>query len=308
MTDEDNQNPDAEFDNAFDTDTPVDSGAAVTTPDDDDGTPPEGGAGGDGQGGEGGEGGTGGKPDKTGTAGAAGAETVESLRQQLADLEQKTKSWDGRLRASSQREKELEAKLAEALAAKSTEQVPGDDDLENDPEIKKALEEFPDVVKPILKALKKQSSKTATSGDAVKPVADKVDKLLLDQHIKAITDVHADALDVVQTDEFKDWVESLPAYIQPGVKQTLVKGTSDEVITMLNDYKKATKPADGGETRGADGKTDAERAAETKQKEADAKRKKQLEDAGAVRTRSGGPPEGEADAGDFDGAWNDAPE
>lgn len=248
-------------------------------------------------------------------------DALTKLQRQNEELEQHMKSWGGRLSASDRRNRELEAELERLRQGNaktgSDEKGKGTDadqdalDLENDPELKKALDEFPDAVGPLVKqmsALKKQLSelgKNSTSGaDAVKPVADKVDRLVMQEHIRIIGSKHEDWRDIVipkddKPSELDQWIASKPSYLRPGLEAVRDTGTAEQVIEMLDDLKHDREASTAA----------AEDA--RKKKAAEDKRQKQLEAAGAVPSRGAAKPAANAqgkDPNDFEAGWNEAPD
>ncbi|MBR7002846.1 MAG: hypothetical protein IKI11_09330 [Neisseriaceae bacterium] len=116
-------------------------------------------------------------------------------------------------------------------ATDETETV--DDDLNNDEEVfmsKKDLNKFLNdaVAKQVNERLKIIEQQQAIS------VAEK--------HYQAIYAAHPDADSIVESKELQVWIETLPNYVQNSVKDILKHGTSNEVIDMLNDFKKWQQP------------------------------------------------------------------
>ena len=76
------------------------------------------------------------------------------------------------------------------------------------------------------------------------PVEQTVTKSAVEQHAAALHTAHSD-YDVVIT-KVPDWIKTLPSYAQAGAQAVYDQGTTQDVIALVNDYKKAnpmTTPA-----------------------------------------------------------------
>lgn len=61
-------------------------------------------------------------------------------------------------------------------------------------------------------------------------------------HIKAITDAHADAFEVVESKEFDAWRAGLPAFARAGVDEAINTGSAQEVIDVLTEFRRSVAP------------------------------------------------------------------
>lgn len=237
------------------------------------------------------------------------------LKERLSKIEQTTRSWEGRLSASDRQNNDLR-KERDDLAKKLAEyeqktKAGGETTADVDAELEKLKKDYPDFTGPmwavVEKALKKSQAAVDSKIDtvvkeALKPIEERAANADRERHFSAIAAVHSDWKAVAASKEFNDWIESKPAYLKPGLKQVLDKGTAGEINELLTDYKAfKAPPPDPVAEAAAKKKAEDEAAAE-------AKRKKKLEDAAAVHGRSGGVPGGKKDADDFKGAWNEAPD
>lgn len=253
--------------------------------------------------------------DEAAAADPAKQEAAE-LKARLSEVEHKTKSWEGRLSASDRQNQSLREENA-GLAKKIAEyeqktQAGGETAADVDAELEKLKKEYPDYTGPLWSVIEKALKKSAAAVDskidtavkvALKPIEERADREARDRHFAAIGAVHSDWKQIAGSKELDDWIASRPAYLRPGLKAVLDKGTAGEINELLTDYKAAkAPPADPVAEAAAKKKAEDEAAAE-------AKRKKQLEAAGAVKSRTGGmTTNGKADPNDFDAAFAEAPE
>ena len=72
----------------------------------------------------------------------------------------------------------------------------------------------------------------------------------VEAHHSAILTAHPDASSVVQSAEMEAWVKAQPSYVQPGIRQVLEEGTTEQVIELISSVKESTgavgKGAQGG--------------------------------------------------------------
>lgn len=77
--------------------------------------------------------------------------------------------------------------------------------------------------------------------DAIlKPIREQQAAASLEEHQKIILEAHADAYEIAQSLELKQWVESKPAYMRLAIEQVLAQGQATDVVQLLNDFKKET--------------------------------------------------------------------
>jgi len=195
-----------------------------------------------------------------GAEGAQGAQTVvEGVQGPQADYRdlytkevQRTKSWEGRLKAEAARNRELQDKIKEISekAAQDTT-ISLDELIKADPEIQAFVAEMGDeFMKPFTKLLQVTANKLIN--DAVKPIKETVapikEKLTTDEenaakkHYTTILGAHKDALELLKAGSLNMWIESLP-YKQALEKQRILQeGETQEVIDLLTEYKQTLTP------------------------------------------------------------------
>ena len=115
-------------------------------------------------------------------------------------------------------------------ATDETEQV--DDDLDNDEEVfmsQKDLNKFLNdtVAKQVNERLKIIEQQQAIS--------------VAERHYQEIFAKHPDADSIVESSELANWIAAKPNYVQNAIHQVLKQGTSAEVISLLDDFKKDAK-------------------------------------------------------------------
>lgn len=83
---------------------------------------------------------------------------------------------------------------------------------------------------------------------ALKPLKDKEAKSEAESHYGAIYAKHADADEIAESTEFKDWVAKQPTFVRAGITEALGKGTAQDVIEVFDKFKEAAgkAPAAGG--------------------------------------------------------------
>lgn len=204
--------------------------------------------------------------------------------------EQKMRSWDGRLRKSSEelaKEREAREELERRLAALEHQGKEGDRK-----KLQKWIEDYGDdeEFSHITEVVKQQlndadTGKEIPADEKSKPdEAEGNDMPEVDEaalaHFSAIEQKHADWHEVVG--ELDGWIKQLPGEKALEYSRVTREGTAQEVIAMLDDFKSR------GDDKQHDTTDDADAMA-------------------AVRHRSSGRrPKGKPDKNDFDGAWDEA--
>lgn len=89
------------------------------------------------------------------------------------------------------------------------------------------------------------------------PIEQKQAQDAYQEHINAITAVHPDAGQIVNSDEFTNWVKSQPSYIQPSIVAVVEQGSATQVNELLTNYKASIAPQAPNQTP-QDVKTKAE--------------------------------------------------
>ncbi len=250
-------------------------------------------------------------------AAAAGGQRGDVIdwKARFDELQHSTDSWNGRLKASAVREKELQAQLEKANAdLAAAKKPPETDNLDSDLALQKAMEEYPDVMKPVVNRLKALGDKLKSAEERLEkaansaPLQQKVDQLEIQAHMKRITDVHPDAIPIAESKEFGEWVQARPAHLRKAYQSIYQSGTSDEINGMLTDYKSSRDSGTSAAAKAAaDKKAADEKAAADAKAAEEKKRQEQLKAAGAVRAGGAGPPPGAPNLDDFDAGWNESP-
>ncbi|HET6599720.1 MAG TPA: hypothetical protein VFG60_07130 [Burkholderiaceae bacterium] len=203
--------------------------------------------------------------------------------QRFEELEHKTKSWEGRLKARDREIAELKAELETRDARRDPpEEV-------DTPALDDVWSEYPDELRASI-----QQEIDRRVNERMEPLQQRVETVDTESHYGKIADAHDDYQDVASSNEFHDWIDSHPDYLKPGLQQVIAHGTADQVIALLTDYKTARQAT-----------LEAQQAEQQRQAQS-RKRAQQLNDAAAVRSKPGGIPRGQPDPDDFDAAWAEA--
>lgn len=150
----------------------------------------------------------------------------------------------GQLRAENQRlsvdvdmlKRELEqARKAPKPPPESADSAAGIDDGD----LKSAMEEWPEVVTPLLKRNQQLESRLraleGTVSETVQASRATQEQAVLEAHNQRILAAHPDAFEVAGTDDFQGWLSRQVQVVQTAVQQ----GTADDVVWVLDQYKAA---------------------------------------------------------------------
>lgn len=154
---------------------------------------------------------------------------------------QRQKSWEGRLR---KREEELAAREA-AMSGKGAQEVVDDAEIA---EIQSRLsEDFgEDFVKMIMKLAGYEAQKYAESGvsEKIGGIASVIDQIINDtkeafsaMHYGAIADAHEDFREIAESEEFQQWLASMPDAKRAEADAIIQSGRPGQVIKLLTAYK-----------------------------------------------------------------------
>ncbi|MFK8398163.1 hypothetical protein M2D07_006590 [Pseudomonas sp. BGr12] len=77
---------------------------------------------------------------------------------------------------------------------------------------------------------------------AVAPLQQKHESDAQEAHFRAIHEKHPDADAIIESKELSDWIAKQPTFAQAGFNAVLDKGTSAEVVELLDSFKAATQP------------------------------------------------------------------
>lgn len=173
---------------------------------------------------------------------------LDEANVKASKAEQKMKSWEGRIKAANTRVKELEAQL-ETSSTSNTD----DSDQDKIDKFRKDFPEFGDVLDVMDKRYKANApskDKDTYDPDApidadVKPVAQSDNKPNASNseptdHFKAIVEVHPDIDELTSSKVLVTWIRKQPDYIRPHLEKVYNKGSADEVIKMVAEFKNQT--------------------------------------------------------------------
>jgi len=223
----------------------------------------------------------------------------EALQAELSKEQQKTSSWDGRIRAANDRADALQKELDEL---KARGDKPGKEDTspesevseEDDEVLEKFKEEFPDLVKPLeIMAKRKADQEVAHRMKDIEPKIQSLEKkdeeTSATEHLKAITDAHSDWREIRDSGKLRAWIDAQPSFLRTSLEKVFSDGSTQEVIEMFDTFKRVHSiPTDNPKPNKEDAST------------------KNADDLLAVEGSSGGPPAGKPDNQDFDAGWKDA--
>ncbi|KWR85504.1 MULTISPECIES: hypothetical protein [unclassified Pseudomonas] len=82
----------------------------------------------------------------------------------------------------------------------------------------------------------------AKLAQAVTPLQQKHQSDAQDAHFRAISEKHPDFDSVIESKELSDWIAKQPTFAQAGYNAVLEKGTSAEIVELLDSFKAATQP------------------------------------------------------------------
>ncbi len=247
-----------------------------------------------------------------------GKKSDEDWKAKYEAEQQRTRSWEGRLRKQAEENEALKRRLSELEKAKDTgtdksdegkkDADPEPDDSEAQKILEAFYEDFPSLKKPLEVLLKKQRKEvraeleTELTGkvDAkLKPVLTRVEEEALSEHIGKIAAGHSDWEAVSQSEKFDGWIKSQPSYLRKAYEGVLQDGSAEEIVDLLWTYKEANGL--GRRSANKDGSAD--------KGDKNNRRERQADDAEAVRRKGGKYPTGKhagPDQDDFSGAFEEA--
>lgn len=235
--------------------------------------------------------------------------------------EQRRKSWEGRLKKMEEELKAREAAIAarekgaapadEGSADEEASETPAQEAAETSPDgdedLQKShaalMEDFgPDFAGHIQRLARAEAMKVAAehAGKAAEPVAQRIDSLIGEiqnafaaHHFSAIKDAHDDFEAVVASPEFKTFLDGMPDEKKQKAMEVIDHGRASQIVSLLNDFKAASKQSEPD-------KSPADAWDEEKLSAAEA-----VPNTSPVRIPDRPKP---ASNGDFDQAWDEAPE
>lgn len=158
--------------------------------------------------------------------------------QEAAELRRETAKQTGRL-------KELDSEIEKLKANPPAPKKPDSDGKKPYASLEALQSDYPTIINPLIETVNALQEQINALGGQVNDVrtqvttseADKAkqaEQAKIDAHNKTITDAHPDAFSIVDTDEFQGWIDRKPIY-----GRVMKEGTADEVVEMLDAYKKA---------------------------------------------------------------------
>jgi hypothetical protein len=216
---------------------------------------------------------------------------LEEAKTKASKAEQKMSSWEGRIKAANKRVKELEAQLETA----DVKSASNDSDQEKIDKFRQDFPEFGEVLDVMDKRYKANTpDKETYDPDApLDPVAQTDNTVVKSneptEHFKAIVKVHPDIDELTSSKVIVTWIRKQPDYIRPHLEKVYTKGSSDEVIKMVTEFKSQTG-----------WKSQTETAVDPKQKKLQAMRQTDGSESPGPKNVDG------PDKNDFDGAAKEA--
>ena len=185
---------------------------------------------------------------------------AESLEAELSKERQRTSSWDGRIKASNEKAKTLEAEVKmlreklDKLPTQQTEEEQSDQDVLNKfKETFPELVEFSDVIdRKIKNATKPTPAKdpeSSPSTDDLDPEpASSDDTATVDKsavcNMVEVREIHKDVDEAVASGRIITWINTQPDYMRPTLENVYYGanglGSTKQVIDLLNNFKKQT--------------------------------------------------------------------
>jgi hypothetical protein len=235
-------------------------------------------------------------PDDTTIDWKARAETAEA---ELKKEQQKTSSWDGRIKAANTKAGDL-ATENEKLKLEIAKQP--DPEAESDKEkldkFKKDFPELADVMDVYDKRTAAVKVKEPVNAEVVvNDEGSSGDSTVADEskdnnvHMKDIHDVHPDLAEMVNSGVLLTWIQKQKPFMRPHLEHIYYKGESSQVIDVCTQFKEST----GWKSQLANQDSEKEK---TKQEKLDALKE--------VNSESGGAPPDGPDMNDYDKGAKDA--
>lgn len=150
------------------------------------------------------------------------------------------KERDGR-HAERDRANDLQSQLNALLTKQKDEPLANDSETEEkeDSSLEKLeamFEDYPES-KGILEGLSNSNADlTKQLGELRDQIGKVAETSAASTHFKAINDAHSNAETVLTSDEFKGWIDQMNPIVKGAYEAVYKHGTSDQVISMLNDF------------------------------------------------------------------------
>ena len=168
---------------------------------------------------------------------------------------QRTRSWEGRIRAANERASQAEAKAHQLMVDVSELEKRGKTPSElpsisasDDPDIKQFFLDYPELVKPFEKLVVTKGAEIARQvvderlkeyDPKIKNIEERVNVTVTATHFDLIQDAHADWQSMMDDGEVTRWIEAQPSFSRGNLNRIVTHGTADEAIELLSEVKKA---------------------------------------------------------------------
>jgi hypothetical protein len=226
----------------------------------------------------------------------------QAAQSTIGDLTHKFNSANGRISALTRKVNELTATQAVAPTgdAKKDAKAAGEaadnaQSILDDPEFKAFREEYPEVAKPLEKALTAITAKNDQLERELSTITTDRREQFFDRQESALATKHPDWREATASPQFAAWYTNAPPYMKAAVERHAEHiGDAEEVAHILNTFKLET---------GFKGQTQSPGGAKPQGSEAElsAKRKKQLESSTGAAGKGAGAPSGAPN--DFESAF-----
>lgn len=189
------------------------------------------------------------------------------LEQARKESDAQIRLLNSRLQSLSAQYQELKAQTKQQAAAPAKDSADAADEPDLPDSFKELMEEFPDFAKPMQEYVERQVQKalksvTSEVDKRVRPIESHIDTSETNAHLNAIRSAHPDFDEIVGGFDLLQWIESLPPVARTGAVYVAERGSSDQVIALLNDYKAArnlsTKNVNAPQSKSSPSKTPAQ--------------------------------------------------
>lgn len=169
---------------------------------------------------------------------AATAEEPD-IQAQLADLQHRLQSAEGRAKAFQQHYETLRSQTQPPPGTPA----PSDEDAF----LEKFRKEYnDDVIRAIDLVASRRANELVTQQlSRFQPVEQNMQTVLEQLHFQTIESVHPDIYEINESPAFEAWIESRPVHLRPAYQRVREQGSPQEVISLLDEYKQASKPPKG---------------------------------------------------------------
>lgn len=158
-------------------------------------------------------------------------------------MQQRMRSWEGRIEAERNKRVEAERMLQELMAKKEEQQEQEEEEAPL-PEWTKFKEEYDDLAAPIEAFIQAQISRNVGKVEAKlaktkKDVDASFNEHAMTSHYAKISNAHPDWEAILSSGELDAWKESLSPFEQRGIDAIIERGTTEQIIDMFDYYKRA---------------------------------------------------------------------